>query len=93
MLLSRSYGPVFYWKLTNRHAAASYAHLELLTYLMSVGGDINILDEEGETPLFTVETMEAAEFLVEHGAEVGLRNNDGQTVCPSFNPPSRTSSL
>jgi ankyrin repeat protein len=63
-----------------RHAAASYAHLELLAYLLTVGGDINLTDDEGETPLFTVETMEAAQFLVAQGANVSQQNEEGQNV-------------
>ncbi|WVQ70104.1 uncharacterized protein L199_008329 [Kwoniella botswanensis] len=65
---------------TPMHAAASYAHLELLTYLLSKGGNINIPDDDGETPLFVVETLEAARFLVENGVEVGWRNEDGLTA-------------
>ncbi|WWD01415.1 hypothetical protein V866_008359 [Kwoniella sp. B9012] len=65
---------------TPMHAAASYAHLELLTYLLSKGGDINIPDDDGETPLFVVETLEAARLLVENGAEVGWKNEDGLTA-------------
>ena len=66
----------------SRHAAASYAHLELLAYLLSVGGDINLPDDEGETPLFTVETMEAAQFLIANGANVAQENEEGQNVRP-----------
>ncbi|OCF54146.1 hypothetical protein L486_08342 [Kwoniella mangroviensis CBS 10435] len=65
---------------TPMHAAASYAHLELLNYLLSKGGNINIPDDDGETPLFVVETLEAARFLVENGAEVGWKNEDGLTA-------------
>ncbi|WWC90048.1 uncharacterized protein L201_004980 [Kwoniella dendrophila CBS 6074] len=62
---------------TPMHAAASYAHLELLTYLLSKGGNINIPDDDGETPLFVVETLDAAKFLIENGAEVGWKNEEG----------------
>ncbi|KAI9638308.1 ankyrin repeat-containing domain protein [Dioszegia hungarica] len=65
---------------TPMHAAASYHHFELLEYLLSVGGDINIPDAEGETPLFTVEGVEAARWLVDHGADVAAENDDGQTA-------------
>ena len=63
-----------------RHAAASYHHFELLEYLLSVGGDINVLDAEGESPLFTVESVEAAGWLMDHGADMGVENDDGQNV-------------
>lgn len=62
------------------HAAASYAHFHVLDHLISVGGDINLKDEDGETPLFTVESKEAAEEMIRRGAEVQARNNEGQTA-------------
>lgn len=62
------------------HAAASYAHLELLNYLLSVGGDVNLTDDDGDTPLYTCESVEAARWLVEHGADAGHKNEEGMTV-------------
>lgn len=41
---------------------------------------MNVADEDGETPLFVVETIEVARYLVEHGADVDHRNNDGESV-------------
>jgi ankyrin repeat protein len=64
----------------DRHAAASYGHLELLEYLIEKGGDINITDEDGDTPLFTVESVETARWMVDHGANYDIKNNEGQTV-------------
>ncbi|ORX39870.1 ankyrin repeat-containing domain protein [Kockovaella imperatae] len=69
---------------TPMHAAASYAHLELFEYLLSKGGNINLPDEDGETPLFTVETMEAARFLVEKGADVNWENEEGLVAADSL---------
>ena len=63
-----------------RHAAASYGHLDLLEYLISKGGDINISDEDGDTPIFTVESVDVARWMVEHGAKVDVQNNEGQSV-------------
>lgn len=65
---------------TPMHAAASYAHLELLAYLVSVGGDVNLPDDDGDTPLFTCESVDAARWLVEHGADAGHRNGEGMSV-------------
>ncbi|GHJ86045.1 hypothetical protein NliqN6_2447 [Naganishia liquefaciens] len=65
---------------TPMHAAASYAHLDLLDYLISKGGDINHADSDGETPLFTVESVEVAKWMIERGAKYDVRNNDGETV-------------
>ncbi len=68
---------------SNRHAAASYAHLPLLEYLISKGGNINITDEDGDTPLFVVESVETARWLVEHGAQADVKNGEGLTVSVS----------
>ncbi|TFK72911.1 ankyrin [Pluteus cervinus] len=62
---------------TPMHAAASYGHLHVLDYLIAHGGDVNITDDDGDTPLYTVETVETAQYLVEHGAVVDRKNNDG----------------
>ncbi|KAA1467477.1 hypothetical protein DENSPDRAFT_832538 [Dentipellis sp. KUC8613] len=42
----------------------------------TIGGDVNVTDEDGDTPLYTVENVETARYLVEHGAIVDRRNND-----------------
>ncbi|CEL55520.1 Ankyrin repeat-containing protein P1E11,10 OS=Schizosaccharomyces pombe (strain 972 / ATCC 24843) GN=SPCP1E11.10 PE=4 SV=1 [Rhizoctonia solani AG-1 IB] len=62
---------------TPMHAAASYGHIHILTYLISKGGDVNITDEEGDTPLYTAESVTVAQFLVEHGALVDVTNSEG----------------
>jgi len=87
-----------------RHAAASYGHLHVLEYLIShgqslpppshplptdTGGDVNVVDNDGDTPLYTVENVETARFLVEHGAILDRQNNDGLSVC--FTSPHHTS--
>ncbi|TIC08709.1 ankyrin [Wallemia mellicola] len=67
-----SYSPI--------HAAVSYSHFELLDYLLSKGGDVNLLDDDGESPLFVVEDVEMAKHIVEkYHADTHLRNNDGIT--------------
>lgn len=40
-----------------------------------------MLDDDGDTPLYVVENVETARYLVEHGATVGLTNHEGLTVC------------
>ncbi|CED84727.1 FOG: Ankyrin repeat [Phaffia rhodozyma] len=62
---------------TPLHAAASYSQLDVLTYLLSKGGNINLTDEDGETPLFTVESVDTARFLIENGADVAWKNKEG----------------
>ena len=39
-----------------------------------------MVDEDGETPLFVVEDVEVAQYLVTHGAKVDHRNLDGMSV-------------
>jgi hypothetical protein len=76
---------------TPMHAAASYAHTDLLEYLISVGGDINLRDEDGDTPLFVVESVEMARWMVERGAEVGVVNEEGLSVSLGISAPSACS--
>ncbi len=41
-------------------------------------------DDDGDTPLYTVETLETAVFLVERGATIQRRNNEGISVRINF---------
>jgi len=52
------------------------------------GGDVNIEDNEGDTPLFVAETVETARCLVEElGADINHQNDVGLTVRLLFFPP------
>ena len=64
------------------HAAASYNHLELLRTLISeFNVDVNMKDEDGETALFVVETVEAAQLLCEElQIDPSIRNAEGETA-------------
>ncbi|KAK4233887.1 ankyrin repeat domain-containing protein 53 [Achaetomium macrosporum] len=64
------------------HAAASYNHLDLLRSLIrEFKVPIDIKDEDGETALFVVETVEAARVLVEElELDAKLQNAEGQTA-------------
>jgi hypothetical protein len=64
------------------HAAASYGHIELLRYLvLEAGGDINVTDLDGDTPLHTVEDIDTAKVMVEElDADYKIKNREGQTV-------------
>ncbi|KAF8557422.1 ankyrin [Imleria badia] len=62
---------------TPMHAAASYAQLDVLAYLVQQGGDVNITDEDGDTPLYTVENIDTARWLIDHGAVIDRRNGAG----------------
>ncbi|KAL2200728.1 hypothetical protein P885DRAFT_28505 [Corynascus similis CBS 632.67] len=64
------------------HAAASYNHLNLLrTLVREYKVPVDIKDEDGETALFVVETVEAARVLVEElGLDAKIQNDEGQTA-------------
>ena len=64
------------------HAAASYNHLDLLRTLVNeFHVDSNTTDEDGETALFVVESVESAQCLVEElGADPTVKNNEGDTA-------------
>ncbi|KAK4251435.1 hypothetical protein C7999DRAFT_10888 [Corynascus novoguineensis] len=64
------------------HAAASYNHLNLLrTLVREYQVPVDIKDEDGETALFVVETVEAARVLVEElGLDAKTQNDEGQTA-------------
>ena len=59
--------------------AASYNHLDLLKALVQeFHVDANITDEDGETPLFVVESVEAAQCLLEElKADPTIKNVEG----------------
>ncbi|KAI1275293.1 hypothetical protein F5Y07DRAFT_180760 [Xylaria sp. FL0933] len=61
------------------HAAASYNHLDLLRALVQeFKVDVNLRDEDEETALFVVETVDAAKVLVEElGADLMITGSDG----------------
>ena len=48
---------------------------------LDIGGDVNVTDEDGDTPLYTVEDVATARWLVEHGAVVDRTNGEGVSVC------------
>ncbi|KAF1984663.1 ankyrin repeat protein [Aulographum hederae CBS 113979] len=64
------------------HAASSYGQLDLLRALVNDHKvDVNIVDEDGETPLYVAETVEVARCLVEElGADAGHVNEEGKTA-------------
>lgn len=64
------------------HAAASYNHLDLLRALVNeFRVSVNLRDEDSETALFVVETVEAARVLVEElGVDSSLTGDEGLTA-------------
>ncbi|KAM7203413.1 hypothetical protein V8F20_004007 [Naviculisporaceae sp. PSN 640] len=64
------------------HAAASYNHLDLLRRLINdFSVPVDLRDEDGETALFVVESVDAAKVLVEElKLDPKITNDEGQTA-------------
>lgn len=64
------------------HAAASYNHLDLLRALVTdFNVPVDLRDEDSETALFVVETVEAARLLVQDlGLDAALTGDEGLTA-------------
>jgi uncharacterized protein len=61
-------------------AAASYGRIEVIQLLLDHGADINIRDNDGDTPLYVVETIQLAQYLLERGALLDTVNEEGISV-------------
>lgn len=60
------------------HAASSYAHLELLRYLLSRPDvDVNARDADGDTALHACEDVASAQLLLDNGADSTALNAHG----------------
>ncbi|EDO18783.1 hypothetical protein Kpol_1028p58 [Vanderwaltozyma polyspora DSM 70294] len=68
------------------HAAAAYGHIGLLEKLCKeYGGDINVRDSDGDTPLHHVEDANTARFIVEElNGDYKLTNEEGKTALEVF---------
>ncbi|KAF8865462.1 hypothetical protein BDZ45DRAFT_412937 [Acephala macrosclerotiorum] len=68
------------------HAAASYNHLDLLRTLVNeFHVNVNLKDEDGETALFVVETVDCAKVLVEElHADITIVGDEGKTAREKF---------
>ncbi|KAI4736591.1 hypothetical protein E4T50_12902 [Aureobasidium sp. EXF-12298] len=68
------------------HASASYNHPDVLRTLLSTYSvNPNLVDEDGETCLFSVESVDMAKFLIEQcNVDATLRNEEGQTAAEKF---------
>lgn len=71
---------LIYFVFSFRHAAASYGEMEVLEYLLSIGGNISLLDEDGDTPLLVSEKPEIFARLVAAGADPHAKNTEGRGI-------------
>ena len=63
------------------HAASAYSHPDLIRALIKdYNVNPNTVDEDNETPLFAAESEEVARLLLELGADVWWKNEEGLTA-------------
>jgi ankyrin repeat protein len=63
-----------------RHAACSYGEVDLIRYLVSRGANIELQDNDGDTPILVCETPEVFELLVELGANPNVKNKQNEGI-------------
>ncbi|GAA6034802.1 hypothetical protein JCM8097_009306 [Rhodosporidiobolus ruineniae] len=61
------------------HAASSWNQRDILRLLVERGGDINLTDSDGDTPLYVVEQVGMAKLIVELGGDPRHTNEEGLT--------------
>lgn len=71
---------LFYICCIYRHAAASYGEAEIIQFLVEFGADVNIRDNDGDTPLLITEKPDIFELLLKLGADFNAVNMSGQGV-------------
>jgi ankyrin repeat protein len=69
---------------TDLHTAVLTDNLEVIRQHIKAGSDLNVLEStRGSTPLITAAALgrpEAAEILIDGGADLNYKNNDGSTA-------------
>lgn len=59
------------------HAASSYGNKEVIQWLLANGANVNIKDEDGDSPLSVCEEPVCAQVLLDAGADLAAANNEG----------------
>ena len=54
--------------------------MEVLEHLLSVGANVGLLDEDGDTPLMVAETPEIFARLIAAGADPKIKNTEGKGI-------------
>ncbi|KAI9911889.1 hypothetical protein PsorP6_009394 [Peronosclerospora sorghi] len=84
LYVDRMYNKINDWRW---QAAVSYSHMELVKFLLANGAKVElgsdgvdwVGDNDMDTPLHRCETVEFAQVLLDHGADLNARNAEGHT--------------
>ena len=70
---------------TPLYQATFYGNAEIVSLLAEAGADVNKRNALGQTPLFMATNVAVAQALVDHGAQIDIRDNQNQplltTIC------------
>ena len=63
-----------------KHAFAHKSVIDMQEVLLRRGADVNDRNLNGETPIFTTMNIKSIPLFLQHGADLTIRNNQGDTV-------------
>ncbi|MGH0135074.1 UNVERIFIED_CONTAM: hypothetical protein FKN15_056997 [Acipenser sinensis] len=61
------------------HTAAYFGETDIIKTLLGLQVDVNLLDYKGATALHRARDSETMQFLIDHGADVNQKDDDGNT--------------
>ncbi|KAF0690709.1 Aste57867_17919 [Aphanomyces stellatus] len=64
---------------TPLQAAVSYSHADIVHYLLAAGASATLGNSDNETPLHYCESVECAQILLQHGADINATNAEQRT--------------
>lgn len=66
-------------KIKRLFRAVEEDDIEVVKLLIETGVNVNVKNDNGDTPLHIVRNVEIAKLLVKNGADINARNNNGDT--------------
>lgn len=70
---------------TAMHYAAASGNAECVKYLISKGGEVNIRNNKGETPLMKAANIDVMKVLLDNNANINVRDSNGNTLIHNTN--------
>lgn len=74
--------PEYFTKRTALHKASYFGHHHVVEHILSLGGNVVLLDVDGDTPLHDAAKLghvRCAEMLLDAGAKFNVKNRNGET--------------